>query len=103
MLMITTSQGKYFPSQELLWFSVVSVIGLPIAVSLLREIPPLLCLECKKQFAIRRIGHVRMKTKVLSSSEERIVREFTYYNTYRCDFCKNEWSKLETVTRSLRL
>jgi hypothetical protein len=104
MLLMTTSQGKYIPPQELLWFSVISaVIGLVVAPFLLREIPPLLCRECNKQFAIRRIGHVRIKTKVLSSSEDRIVRELTYYDTFRCDFCKNEWSKLNTVTRSFRL
>lgn len=104
MLLIMTSQGKYFPTQELLWFSVLSAfIGLSIALFLLREIPPLFCFECKKQFAIRRIGHVRIQTKVLSRSEESIVREFTYYDTFRCDFCKNEWSKPNAVTRSLRV
>lgn len=104
MLLMTTSQGKYFPPQELLWFSVLSVfIGLSIAIFLLRNIPPLFCSECKRQFAIRRIGHARMKDKVLSRSEDRIVREFTYYNTYRCDFCKYEWGKPESETRSLRV
>lgn len=101
MLLMTTSQGKYFPPQELLWLSILSVlIGLPIAVFLIREIPPLFCSECEKQFAIRRVGHIRMKDKILSRSESSIVREFTYYNTYRCDFCNNEWSKLETETKS---
>jgi hypothetical protein len=102
-LLISTSQGKYFPPPELLWASILSVLGLPIALFLLREIPPLFCFECKKQFAIRRIKHIRIKTKVLSRSEEKIIREFTYYDTFRCDFCKNEWSKPIVVTRSLRI
>jgi hypothetical protein len=103
-LQISTSQGKVIPPQWVLVLSVfLTFVGLSLSIPAIDVVPRLQCPECKKQFAIRRTKHVRMKDKILSTSEEKIVREVTYYNTYQCDFCKHSWSKFEPNTRIMRL
>ena len=103
-LQISTSQGKVIPPQWVLILSVLlAFVGLSLSVPIIDVVPKLQCPECKRQFAIRRTKHVRIKDKILSKSEEKIVREVTYYNTYQCDFCKHSWSKFEPKTRIMRL
>lgn len=103
-LQISTSEGKTIPPQWVLVLSVfLTFVGVGLSIPIIEIAPRLQCPKCKKQFAIRRKKHIRMKDKILSKSEERIVREVTYSNTYQCDFCKHSWSKIEPKTQIMRL
>lgn len=103
-LQVSTSEGKAIPPQWVLVSSVfLTIIGVGLSIPIIEVAPRLQCPKCQKQFAIRRKKHIRMKDKILSKSEEKIVREVTYSNTYQCDFCKHSWSKIEPVTRIMRL
>jgi antibiotic biosynthesis monooxygenase (ABM) superfamily enzyme len=102
-LQISTSEGKAIPPQWVLVLSVLlTIVGVGLSIPIIEVAPRLQCPKCEKQFAIRK-KHIRMKDKILSKSEEKIVREVTYSNTYQCDFCKHSWSKIEPVTRIMRL
>jgi predicted RNA-binding Zn-ribbon protein involved in translation (DUF1610 family) len=104
ILQMSTSEGKVIPPQWVLVLSVLlTCVGVGLSIPIIEVAPRLQCPKCKKQFATRRKKHIRMKDKILSKSEERIVREVIYSNTYQCDFCKHSWSEFEPETRIIRL
>jgi hypothetical protein len=96
------SSTHIVPSQ---WILVLSIFfsGLGIFVLFIVEsIPGLHCPDCKRQFAVRRKRHNRVRTEILDKTEDGIVREVTYHNAYACDFCKYKKDKFEPETETIK-
>lgn len=87
LTVIQISFTQVVPPTEILVVSVFFVVPGVFLLRILEILPKLRCPKCNRYFSIRRIEHTRVKDKTLSSTEDQIIREVTYRNTYRCEFC----------------
>lgn len=91
------------PSQLVLWLSIIlTMIGI-VLFYIVEDIPRVYCTSCKRQFAIRRTRHDRVRDKILHSTEEAVVREVIYHDIYVCEFCKHKKEKFAPITETIRV
>ena len=60
------------------------------------------CPTCHRNFGVRRTEHIRVRDKILSKMQDRVIREVTYRNTYKCDYCDYSETKFENEEEAIR-
>ena len=96
------SSTKAVPNNSILVISVILALVGILPILGIETLVNLRCPKCNRNFGVRRTEHIRVKDKILSKLEDRVIREVTYRNTYTCDYCGHTETKFQNIEETIR-